>query len=202
MTLVEYLSKFHTQSFNWFVRFFFSSLFNFAWAVLFALNWFVCVRASICAAGGQTFGVRHLQALLLFMGLTLAYAMRVNLSVAIVAITDKHAANPAFTVSCLPTATRSPSHISLNLLCNILWFIHKTRTTNGTKKPKHWCWAASFGAMSWLRQLILFILFLLIEEKKLNLFKFDRLFRYPLANWLNALELNEFYYGRCLRAPS
>lgn len=56
------------------------------------------------AAGGQTFGVRHLQALLLFLGLTLAYAMRVNLSVAIVAITDKKAANPEFTVSNSPIA--------------------------------------------------------------------------------------------------
>lgn len=44
------------------------------------------------------FGVRHLQAFLLFLGLTLAYAMRVNLSVAIVAITDRHAANPEFQV--------------------------------------------------------------------------------------------------------
>lgn len=53
---------------------------------------------SDCAAAG-IFGVRHLQAFLLFLGLTLAYAMRVNLSVAIVAITDKHAANPDFDVS-------------------------------------------------------------------------------------------------------
>lgn len=53
--------------------------------------WFV-TAASI-------FGVRHLQAFLLFLGLTLAYAMRVNLSVAIVAITDKNAANPDFDVS-------------------------------------------------------------------------------------------------------
>lgn len=34
------------------------------------------------------FGVRHLQIVLLFFGLTVAYAMRVNLSVAIVAMTD------------------------------------------------------------------------------------------------------------------
>lgn len=44
------------------------------------------------------FGVRHLQALLLFLALSLAYALRVNLSVAIVAITDKNAANPDFEV--------------------------------------------------------------------------------------------------------
>lgn len=39
-----------------------------------------------------------MQAFLLFLGLTLAYAMRVNLSVAIVAITDRNAANPEFEV--------------------------------------------------------------------------------------------------------
>lgn len=50
------------------------------------------------SAGGM-FGVRHLQAFLLFLGLTLAYAMRVNLSVAIVAMTDRHAANPNFEVN-------------------------------------------------------------------------------------------------------
>ncbi|XP_055593478.1 putative inorganic phosphate cotransporter isoform X2 [Uranotaenia lowii] len=42
------------------------------------------------------FGIRHVQALLLFFGLTVAYALRVNLSVAIVAMTDKKAANEDF----------------------------------------------------------------------------------------------------------
>lgn len=50
-------------------------------------------------SAGGVFGIRHLQAFLLFLGLTLAYAMRVNLSVAIVAITDRHAANPDFPVN-------------------------------------------------------------------------------------------------------
>lgn len=60
------------------------------------------------------FGVRHLQAFLLFLGLTLAYAMRVNLSVAIVAITDRHAANPEFDVR---------TYISLKLMFSVvvLW---------------------------------------------------------------------------------
>lgn len=35
----------------------------------------------------------------MFLGLTIAYALRVNMSVAIVAMTDKHAANPDFEVS-------------------------------------------------------------------------------------------------------
>lgn len=44
------------------------------------------------------FGVRHLQTFLMFLGLTLAYALRVNMSVAIVAMTDRHAANPDYEV--------------------------------------------------------------------------------------------------------
>ncbi|KAI8118081.1 putative inorganic phosphate cotransporter [Lucilia cuprina] len=42
------------------------------------------------------FGIRHLQCFLLFCGLSVAYALRVNLSVAIVAMTDKQATNPDF----------------------------------------------------------------------------------------------------------
>lgn len=42
------------------------------------------------------FGVRHVQTVLLFFGLTVAYALRVNLSVAIVVMVDKKAANPDF----------------------------------------------------------------------------------------------------------
>ncbi|CAD7015093.1 unnamed protein product [Ceratitis capitata] len=42
------------------------------------------------------FGVRHLQCLLIFCGLCLIYGMRVNLSMAIVAIMDNEAANPEF----------------------------------------------------------------------------------------------------------
>ncbi|XP_053697826.1 putative inorganic phosphate cotransporter isoform X2 [Sabethes cyaneus] len=42
------------------------------------------------------FGIRHVQTLLLFFGLTVAYALRVNLSVGIVAMVDKNAANKDF----------------------------------------------------------------------------------------------------------
>lgn len=45
------------------------------------------------------FGRRHVQCLLLFFGLSIIYAMRVNLSVAIVAMMDKTASNPNFPVS-------------------------------------------------------------------------------------------------------
>ncbi|XP_017865904.1 PREDICTED: putative inorganic phosphate cotransporter [Drosophila arizonae] len=45
---------------------------------------------------GPRFGVRHLQCILVFFGLAVAYALRVNLSVAIVAMTDSNHTNPAF----------------------------------------------------------------------------------------------------------
>lgn len=63
----------------------------------FFVHFYLLLLFIFITAGG-VFGVRHLQTFLLFLGLTLAYAMRVNLSVAIVAITDKHAANAAFEV--------------------------------------------------------------------------------------------------------
>lgn len=47
---------------------------------------------------GPRFGVRHIQCILAFCGLAVAYALRVNLSVAIVAMTDKNATNPDFEV--------------------------------------------------------------------------------------------------------
>lgn len=42
-------------------------------------------------------GVRHFQCFLVFCGLSIAYALRVNLSVAIVAMTDRNSTNPDFT---------------------------------------------------------------------------------------------------------
>ncbi|KAL7031546.1 hypothetical protein ACKWTF_007046 [Chironomus riparius] len=42
------------------------------------------------------FGFRHVQVLLIFTCLTIAYAQRVNMSVAIVAITDRNSTNPDF----------------------------------------------------------------------------------------------------------
>ncbi|XP_050323734.1 putative inorganic phosphate cotransporter [Bactrocera neohumeralis] len=42
------------------------------------------------------FGARHVQCILMFFGLAAAYAQRVNLSVAIVAMMDKSSANPDF----------------------------------------------------------------------------------------------------------
>lgn len=45
---------------------------------------------------GGAFGVRHLQTFFLFLCLTIAYAMRVNLSVAIIAMVDRNATNPNF----------------------------------------------------------------------------------------------------------
>ncbi|XP_073846868.1 putative inorganic phosphate cotransporter [Musca autumnalis] len=50
----------------------------------------------INGAQGPRFGVRHIQCILAFCGLAVAYALRVNLSVAIVAMTDRNATNPDF----------------------------------------------------------------------------------------------------------
>lgn len=44
-------------------------------------------------------GVRHLHVLMAFLAVTIAYITRINLSVAIVAMTDKSTANPNFQVS-------------------------------------------------------------------------------------------------------
>lgn len=70
--------------------------------------------SSIHIAGA--FGVRHLQAFLVFLGLTLAYALRVNMSVAIVAMTDKHAANPDYEVSVLYTVYRLLIYLSYTII--------------------------------------------------------------------------------------
>uniref|UniRef100_A0A1B0BN67 Putative inorganic phosphate cotransporter n=1 Tax=Glossina palpalis gambiensis TaxID=67801 RepID=A0A1B0BN67_9MUSC len=50
----------------------------------------------ISVGHGPRFGVRHIQCILVFCGLAVAYALRVNLSVAIVAMTDRNATNPDF----------------------------------------------------------------------------------------------------------
>lgn len=44
-------------------------------------------------------GKRHTQTVLLFLGMIIAYGLRVNLSVAIVAMTDNSSANKQFIVS-------------------------------------------------------------------------------------------------------
>ncbi|XP_030377028.1 putative inorganic phosphate cotransporter [Scaptodrosophila lebanonensis] len=50
----------------------------------------------LIGTSGPRFGVRHLQCILAFFGLAVAYSLRVNLSVAIVAMTDRNASNPNF----------------------------------------------------------------------------------------------------------
>lgn len=48
---------------------------------------------------GSGFGVRHWQAVMVSLGMTLAYILRVNMSVGIVAMTDPDAGNPDYPVS-------------------------------------------------------------------------------------------------------
>ncbi|ALC42296.1 MFS15, partial [Drosophila busckii] len=56
----------------------------------------ICLCSQSIVPTGPRFGVRHLQCVLVFLGLAVAYSLRVNLSVAIVAMTDKNATNPDF----------------------------------------------------------------------------------------------------------
>ncbi|XP_011178035.1 putative inorganic phosphate cotransporter [Zeugodacus cucurbitae] len=53
-------------------------------------------RSSLAKLLPPTFGRRHVQCLLMFIGFSAAFSMRVNLSVAIVAMMDSKAANPDF----------------------------------------------------------------------------------------------------------
>nr|CAD7415963.1 unnamed protein product [Timema cristinae] len=55
----------------------------------------------------SSFGIRHVQAILLFGCLTVAYTLRVNLSVAIVSMTDRNGSNPNFEEYEWNTQTRS-----------------------------------------------------------------------------------------------
>jgi len=48
---------------------------------------------------GPRLGVRHLQSFLLFLGLTVMHIARLNVSVAIVAMTNAATTNPNFPVS-------------------------------------------------------------------------------------------------------
>lgn len=62
------------------------------------------VSYSPYSSAGLRFGVRHVQALLLFLCTSTAYSLRVNLSVAIVAMVDNTATgNPDF-----PVGTTTP----------------------------------------------------------------------------------------------
>uniref|UniRef100_A0A1B6MH58 Uncharacterized protein n=1 Tax=Graphocephala atropunctata TaxID=36148 RepID=A0A1B6MH58_9HEMI len=45
-------------------------------------------------------GVRHCQAFMTFLSLVIAYSLRVNFSVGIVAMTDTSTANPDFPINC------------------------------------------------------------------------------------------------------
>ncbi|XP_017477908.1 PREDICTED: putative inorganic phosphate cotransporter [Rhagoletis zephyria] len=63
-------------------------------------------------------GVRHLQCFLIFCGLCLIYAMRVNLSMAIVAMMDNAAANPNFPEYAWSQQTKS--HILSSFFCGYI----------------------------------------------------------------------------------
>ncbi|TMW43657.1 hypothetical protein DOY81_011263 [Sarcophaga bullata] len=66
------------------------------WCDCFQRNGYQQISTAAGGAQGPRFGVRHVQCLLVFFGLAVAYALRVNLSVAIVAMTDRNSTNPNF----------------------------------------------------------------------------------------------------------
>ncbi|XP_017477909.1 PREDICTED: putative inorganic phosphate cotransporter [Rhagoletis zephyria] len=67
---------------------------------------------------GKTIGYRHLQCLLIFLGFALLFAMRVNLSVAIVAMMDNKGANPDFPEYAWSQKTKS--HILSSFFCGYI----------------------------------------------------------------------------------
>lgn len=72
-----------------------------------------------------TFGRRHLQCFMICIGFSAAFAMRVNLSVAVVAMMDNKGANPDFPVSIIESS----------LLCD--FSLIYSRSTTGRRKPNH-----------------------------------------------------------------
>ncbi|KAL5286732.1 hypothetical protein ACFFRR_008004 [Megaselia abdita] len=77
------------------------------------------------------FGIRHLQCFLLFLCLTVAYALRVNLSVAIVAMTNANSTNPDF-----PEYTWNEKTKSL-LLSSFFWGYIITQIPGGAIAQKY-----------------------------------------------------------------
>uniref|UniRef100_A0A034VMC2 Putative inorganic phosphate cotransporter n=1 Tax=Bactrocera dorsalis TaxID=27457 RepID=A0A034VMC2_BACDO len=67
---------------------------------------------------GKTIGFRHLQCLLISLGFSLLFAMRVNLSVAIVAMMDNKGSNPDFTEYHWSQQTKS--HILSSFFCGYI----------------------------------------------------------------------------------
>jgi len=74
---------------------------------------------------GFKFGIRHLQCLLLFCGISISYGLRVNLSVAIVAMTDSNSTNPDF-----PEYNWN-EHIKSILLSSFFWGYVLTQVPSG-----------------------------------------------------------------------
>lgn len=80
------------------------------------------------AVKGPRIGVRHLQSLLLFLGLTVIHIARLNVSVAIVAMTNADSTNPNFPVSASCQLQSAPAAKLTSSLCR------NTIGRNGTNR--------------------------------------------------------------------
>ncbi|XP_050326865.1 putative inorganic phosphate cotransporter [Bactrocera neohumeralis] len=77
------------------------------------------------------FGARHVQCFMIFIGLTVAFAQRVNFSVAIVAMTDRNATNPDFEEYAWSEQTKS------YLLSGFFWGYFVTQIPGGQLAHKY-----------------------------------------------------------------
>ncbi|XP_046680594.1 putative inorganic phosphate cotransporter isoform X1 [Homalodisca vitripennis] len=100
----------------------------------------MCVLLGMCEFN-MSFGSRHCQAFMTFLCLVLAYSMRVNLSVGIVAMTDSKGSNPDFMV--LPWSTTRQGII----LSSFFWGYLITQIPAGHMARKFGPKYLLFGAM-------------------------------------------------------
>lgn len=101
-------------------------------------NWTMSPPQPTAVTTSHGFGVRHQQTILLFLLLFFCNALRTNLSVGIVAMTDP-TTNDSFEVVLCICFGRDKFVKSLLLF---------RRLSNGTKRWSRCCWAASSGATS------------------------------------------------------
>lgn len=83
--------------------------------------------------------MRHVQSFLLFFNVTSIYCSRLNIGVAVVAMTNSATANPDFPVS------KKKNH--LNIIIKIIKNFYSHRNSNGARRKSPILYRVSFGAM-------------------------------------------------------